>query len=102
MGAVTIFQGTYHERNDFYGPTPCDVCNIFDLSFADFSGSHIGMCSFVGCAAEGFCTGNGFDRRELNSSDRVLRAATSNHLCQYTRCHHCFSYSDGFIWDGSY
>ncbi|KAK8451170.1 hypothetical protein SEVIR_6G162300v4 [Setaria viridis] len=61
--------------NDFHGVIPCGICSIFGLTFANFSGNHIGMFSLADCATEGFCTGNGFDRKALHPSDRVLRVA---------------------------
>jgi Leucine-rich repeat (LRR) protein len=61
--------------NDFHGPAPCGICNIVGLTFANFSGNHIGMSGLADCVAEGFCTGKGFDRKALNSSGRVRRAA---------------------------
>jgi hypothetical protein len=61
--------------NDFHGPAPCGICNVVGLTFANFSGNHIGMSGLADCAAEGFCTRKGFHRKALHSSDRVRRAA---------------------------
>jgi hypothetical protein len=56
--------------NNFHGAIPCGICNIFGLTFANFSGNHIGMQTLADCAAEGICTGNGFDHKMLHPSGR--------------------------------